>query len=88
MAEVRTVDASRRMDRLVDAEITQARSDRAMATLFLLIFTIASITFFAVGNAIAGGVMLGIPVLAVIKTMWSSPIQASRKRTRKDKDDE
>lgn len=79
MAEARTVDTSRRMDRLVDAEITQARSDRAMATLFLLIFTIASIVFFSIGNPIAGGIMLGIPVLAVIKTMWTSPIVGSHK---------
>jgi uncharacterized membrane protein len=74
MAESRTVDASKRLDRLVDAEITQARSDRAMASLFLLIFTVASIVFFSLGNPIAGGVMLGIPVLAVIRTMWTSTI--------------
>jgi hypothetical protein len=48
MAESRTVDASKRLDRLVDAEIAQARTDRGTATFFLLVFTVASIAFFAV----------------------------------------
>ncbi|SLB51850.1 Predicted membrane protein [Mycobacteroides abscessus subsp. bolletii] len=73
MAEARTVDASARLDRVVDAEISQTKSDRSMAVFFLLIFTIAAITFFALGNPIAGGVMFSVPVLAVIKTMWSAP---------------
>lgn len=80
MAEARTVDASKRMDRLVDAEIDQAKTDRAMAVVFLLVFTIASIVFFALDNDVAGGVLLGVPVLAVIKTMWTSPIGKSRTR--------
>jgi uncharacterized membrane protein len=84
MAEARTVDNSKRLDRLVDAEITQATSDRAMAVLFLLIFTISSIVFFSVGNPIAGGCLLSIPVLAVIHTMWSTPIGKSRQRQQHD----
>ncbi|MHC9295309.1 hypothetical protein ACRCUN_22835, partial [Mycobacterium sp. LTG2003] len=64
----------KRLDRLVDAEIAQTRSDRSSAVLFLFIFTAASITFFALGNNLAGAILLGIPVLAVIKTMWSTPI--------------
>jgi hypothetical protein len=55
MAEAKTVDVSKRLDRLVEAEIDQAKSDRSIATVFLLIFTAASIVFFAVGNPIAGG---------------------------------
>ena len=87
MAEARTVDASKRLDRLVDAEITQARNDRAMATLFLLVFTVASIVFFSLGNNIAGGILLGVPVLTVIKTMWSSPIGHSRRQPKDEKDE-
>ena len=45
-----------------------------MAMLFLLIFTTSSIVFFSLGNPVAGGVMLGIPVLAVIRTMWTPTI--------------
>ncbi|BBZ27037.1 hypothetical protein MMAD_13320 [Mycolicibacterium madagascariense] len=78
MAESQTVDASSRLDRLVDAEIAQARSDRGMATLFLSIFTVASIVFFGIGNSVAGAVMLGIPVLAVIRTMWTPTIAQRR----------
>lgn len=89
MAESKTVDVSRRLDQLVDAEITQAKNDRAMATLFLLIFTIASIVFFALGNSIAGGIMLGIPVLGVIKVMWSTtPFRESRERADNSGDSE
>jgi hypothetical protein len=54
VAEAQTVDASKRLDRLVEAEIDQAKSDRSIATVFLLIFTAASIVFFAVGSPIAG----------------------------------
>jgi hypothetical protein len=80
MAEARTVDASKRLDRLVDAEIAQAKSDRGLAALFLLVFTVASIVFFAIGNPVAGGILLGVPVLAVIRTMWSSPIGSQQHR--------
>jgi hypothetical protein len=58
-----------------------------VATLFLLIFIIASIVFFAIHIPIAGGVMLSIPVLAVIKTMWSSPIRSSRAGAKPDDED-
>ncbi|MBZ4623107.1 hypothetical protein GBO18_24730 [Mycobacterium avium subsp. hominissuis] len=85
MAESRTVDNSARLDRLVSAEIEQAKTDRSMAVVFLLIFTVASIVFFAINNPIAGGALISVPVLAVIKTMWSSPIW--RTKTRKDDKD-
>lgn len=70
MAEAQTVDKSARQDRLVAAEIENAKSDRSMATFFLLVFLVASIVFFAFGNNWAGGCLLSIPVLGVIKTMW------------------
>lgn len=50
MAESQTVDRSRRQDQLVQAEVENAKSDRSMATFFLLVFFIASIVFFALGN--------------------------------------
>lgn len=71
MAEVRTVDASRRLDKLVDAEIEQTKSDRNVTVVCLLVFTIASIVFFALGNNIAGGVMLGLPAIGLLKVMWT-----------------
>ncbi|WP_457072556.1 hypothetical protein [Mycobacteroides abscessus] len=83
MAEARTVDSSARLDRIVDAEITQAQSDRRNATIFLLIFTVASIAFFAIGNNVAGSVLLSIPVLGVIRTMWTSAISTFREPPRK-----
>lgn len=87
MAEARTVDASKRMDRLVDAEITQTRNDRAMATLFLMIFTALAVVFFALGNNIAGGFFLGVPILAVIRTMWTgSNFHAKQKKPDEDED--
>ncbi|MFD4368973.1 hypothetical protein [Rhodococcus sp. NPDC058521] len=73
MAEVQTVDKSARLDKLAEAEIDQAKSDRSSATAFLLIFTIASIVFFAIGNVVAGACFMSIPVLGVIKTMWMGP---------------
>jgi uncharacterized membrane protein len=93
MAEAGTVDASKRLDRAVNAEIAQAKSDRRLAALFLPVFTGASIVFFALGKPVAGGILLSVPVLAVIRTMWSSPIgsranpaQLSRRRQRSEDD--
>ncbi|SPX87631.1 Uncharacterised protein [Mycobacteroides abscessus] len=86
MAEARTVDASARLDKMVDAEIDQARSDRRNAALFLLVFTVASIVFFALGNNVAGSVMLSIPVLGVIRTMWTSALSNLREPPKKHDD--
>ncbi|ALG85903.1 DUF2335 domain-containing protein [Gordonia phthalatica] len=72
MAESQTVDRSRRQDRLVNAEIDNAKSDRSMATFFLLAFFVAAVVFFSVGNNVAGGFLLSIPVLGVVRTMWPS----------------
>ncbi len=75
MAEAKTVDVSRRLDQLVGAEIAQAKNDRRTASLFLLIFTVAAIAFFFRGNQVAGLAMLSLPMLSVIRTMWSSAIR-------------
>lgn len=88
MAEARTVDASKRLDRLVDAEIEQGNSDRKMAVLFLAVFTIASITFFAIGNPIAGGVFMSVPVIGLLRTMWTSSIGRSHARAGEPTDDD
>jgi hypothetical protein len=76
------------MDRLVDAEIEQAKSDRAMAIVFLLVFTITSIVFFALGNPIAGGVFMSVPVLGLLRTMWTSSIGKSRTRAAEPTDND
>jgi hypothetical protein len=59
-----------------------------MATLFLLIFTVTAIVFFGLGNNIAGGFFLGVPILAVIRTMWTGSLPSVRGKPKKPLDDE
>ena len=91
IAESGTVDASKRLDRLVDAEIAQAKSDRTTATVFLGFFSTASVTFFALGNNIAGAVFMSVPVIGLLRTMWTSSIGRARPSVSRakpaDKDD-
>lgn len=72
MAEAQILAPSERADRALGAEIDSAKSDRAAATLFLLVFFVASVVFFAVGNLVAGSVFMSVPVLGLIKIMWPS----------------
>ncbi|WZU33166.1 hypothetical protein Rruber_02655 [Rhodococcus ruber] len=71
MAEAETVDKSARLDKLANAEIEQAKQDRSNASAFLLIFFVTAVVFFALGNPIAGGLILSVPVLQVVRTFFS-----------------
>lgn len=61
--EATTVDASKRDDRIVDAEIESKKSGLAVAGLLLAVCVVAAILFFAFGNNTAGSTLLGAPVL-------------------------
>lgn len=71
MAEAETVDKSARLDKLAAAEIVQAKQDRSNASAFLFIFFVTAVVFFAFGNPIAGGLILSVPMLQVIRTFFS-----------------
>jgi len=58
-----TVDESKRQDRLVDAEIDQARVGRWIALGLTAFCFIAAAIFFAFGNEVAGFAFLAAPVL-------------------------
>ncbi len=78
MAEVATVDKSKRLDLLAAAEIDEAKSDRSSATAFLLLFLVAAVVFFSLGNNFAGGILLGLPVLQVIRTLLTKDKSSRR----------
>lgn len=61
--EAVTVDASKRDDRIVEAEIESKKSGLAVAGLLLAVCVVAAILFFAFGNNTAGSTLLGAPVL-------------------------
>lgn len=66
ITESQTVDVSAREDKLVDAEIDTAKKGQGWAIFLATICIIASIVFFAVGNPIAGGAFLGMPLVMLI----------------------
>lgn len=68
--EAETVDRSKRADKLADAEIVSAKTDRRWAIAFLLLFTTLSVIFFALGNPVAGVTLLAPPVLGMVRMMW------------------
>ena len=74
-----TVDESKRQDKLVDAEIEQAKSGRRIAVAFTAFCLIAAVVFFALGNEVAGFAFLAAPPLTAgvkfLSNVWS---QSSR----------
>ncbi len=57
-----------RDNRLADAEIEISKSGQSMAFVLTLIALIASIVFFAKGNALAGGLLIGLPVVLLVRS--------------------
>jgi len=68
MAETVATGDIKTRDKLATAEIERARSGQALAFLLTLIALGAAIWFFAVGNDIAGGVLLSVPVIMLIRS--------------------
>lgn len=54
--------------KLVAAEIETAKQGQAFALLLTLIAIIAAIVFFAIGNPLAGGVLLSFPVVMIVRS--------------------
>ncbi len=54
--------------KLADAEIEQARTGMSLAFILTLIALVAAIVFFAIGKPIAGGALLSMPVVMLIKS--------------------
>ncbi len=67
-----TIDVSAREDRLVDADISLAKDGQGWAAFFGLFCLVTSIVFFAVGNPLAGGCFLSMPVLLFIASFLPS----------------
>jgi uncharacterized membrane protein len=68
MAETTTTGDIKTRDKLAAAEIDRARVGQALAFLLTLLVLGAAIGFFAVGDNIAGGVLLGVHVLMLIQS--------------------
>lgn len=66
ITESQTVDVSAREDRLVDAEIATGKAGQGWAIFLSVICILAAIVFFAMGNNIAGGALLGMPLVMLI----------------------
>lgn len=83
MVEAQTVDPSKRMDKLVEAEIDEARKGRVSAVTLMVLFFGAAVVFFALGNNVAGGLLLSVPVLGFLQSL----LPASRPRRPAKSDD-
>jgi hypothetical protein len=55
-------------DKLADAEIDQSRTGMMLAFTLTLIALVSAITFFALGNTVAGAVLLGLPVAMLVRS--------------------
>lgn len=64
---------SQRQSDLVQAEVDTSKRGQGWAIALALICVVASIVFFAVGNPIAGGAFLGLPLVVLIGSFlpWS-----------------
>jgi uncharacterized membrane protein len=68
MAETATTGDIKTRDKLAAAEIERARTGQALAFLLTLLFLGAAIGFFAVGDVVAGCVLLGVHVVMLIQS--------------------
>lgn len=68
IVESQTVDVSRRDDRIVDAEIEASKNGLTAAITIAVICVLAAIVFFAFGKPIAGGALLGFPVVLLVRS--------------------
>lgn len=68
MAETATTGDIKTRDKLAHAEIERAKAGQALAFALALIVLGSAIGFFAVGNNIAGGILLGVHVVMLIQS--------------------
>ena len=71
MAETVATGDIKSRAKLADAEIERARTGQAMAALITTIALSAAIYFFAVDNLVAGGVLLSVPVIMLVRAFLS-----------------
>lgn len=64
--QAQLVEPERRLSTLADAEISTAKVGQGWAIFLALTCIVASIVFFALGNPIAGGALLGLPLVGLI----------------------
>lgn len=68
MAESDTTERAALDRKLADAEIENARGGRNQAYSLTLTALVAAIVFFALGNPVAGAVLLSMPVVMLIRS--------------------
>lgn len=88
MVEAQTVAPQERYNKLVSAEIHEARAGRISAVTLMVIFFAASVVFFAVGNNWAGSALLSVPVLGFLQSLLPSRAPRERRRDASDRGDE
>jgi uncharacterized membrane protein len=67
MAEIVATGDIKSRAKIADAEIERARTGQAIAALITTIALGAAIYFFAVDNPVAGGVLLSVPVIMLVR---------------------
>lgn len=72
MAEETTTRHLRTADKLADAEIETAKTGQSLAFGLAIIAFASAIVFFSLGNTLAGGLFLSVPVLMFIKSFLDS----------------
>lgn len=75
MAEHSLTGAIRIDSRLADAEITTVKRGQVIAGLLTAVSLVASIIFFAAGNAIAGGALISMPLVLLVQSFLRSAFQ-------------
>ena len=73
MAEAQTTDASRRADEQLKADNDYATRGQIASIILFVCCVGASIGFFAVRNPVAGGILLGAPVLLYLTQLLRRP---------------
>jgi len=68
MAETVATGDIKTREKLAGAEIERARTGQAVAVLLTLMFLGSAVGFFAVGDDIAGGILLGVHVIMLIQS--------------------
>jgi hypothetical protein len=69
IVESQTVAPSKRMDKLVDAQIAEAEKGRQAAVSLMVICLICAVAFFALGNTVAGLAFVGLPILGFLREL-------------------
>lgn len=67
--ESQTIDASKREDRIADAEIRIASRGQIWAVALALLCIVSAIVFFAVDKSVPGLVLLAAPVLLFLASL-------------------